>query len=299
MKLNERDNFMPKFWTMASLGEMATYLNGRAFKPNEWEKTGKPIVRIQNLNNANAAYNYSSSIHEERYLITNDELLYAWSASLGAYIWKGGEAWLNQHIFRVIPKPNVDKLFLYYLLTKITSELYAKSHGSGMVHITKGKFEETQVPLPPLNEQRRIVAKVEELFSELDNGIESLKKAREKLKVYRQAILKHAFEGKLTAKWREENKDKLVSPEQLLARIQQEREANYQQQLKNWKAAVEVWEQSGKEGKKPIKPKSITFPKVNVTPDMPIPKSWAVLELEYLALESVLGKMLDKQKNTG
>ena len=91
------------------------------------------------------------------------------------------------------------------------------------------------------DEQRRIVAKIEELFSELDKGVESLKTARAKLNVYRQAVLKHAFEGKLTAQWREENKDKLETPEQLLARIKQEREARYGQQLQEWKAAKE-WE---------------------------------------------------------
>ena len=69
-----------------------------------------------------------------------------------------------------------------------------------------GEFE---ILIPPPLEQHRIVAKIEELFSELDKGIESLKTAREQLKVYRQAVLKHAFEGKLTAQWREENKDKL------------------------------------------------------------------------------------------
>src|SRR5690606_22211280 len=101
------------------------------------------------------------------------------------------------------------------------------------------------------------VAKIEELFSELDNGIAALKTAREQLKVYRQAVLKHAFEGKLTAKWREENADKLESPEQLLARIQQEREARCQQQLEEWEAAVKKWEEQGKEGKKPGKPKKL------------------------------------------
>lgn len=110
-------------------------------------------------------------------------------------------------------------------------------------------------PLPPFNEQKRIVTKIEELFSELDNGIAALKTAREQLKVYRQAVLKHAFEGKLTAKWREDNADKLESPEQLLARIQQERENRYQQQLDEWKAAVKAWEANGKEGKKPGKPR--------------------------------------------
>ena len=99
----------------------------------------------------------------------------------------------------------------------------------------------TDVYLQP-HEQRRIVAKIEELFSELDKGIESLKAARAKLNIYRQAVLKHAFEGKLTAQWREENKDKLETPEQLLARIKQEREARYEQQLQEWKAAVKEWE---------------------------------------------------------
>ncbi|MBL3527969.1 MAG: restriction endonuclease subunit S [gamma proteobacterium endosymbiont of Lamellibrachia anaximandri] len=159
--------------------------------------------------------------------------------------------------------------------------------------------------VPPTNEQHRIVAKIEELFSELDKGIDSLKTAREQLKVYRQALLKHAFEGKLTEQWRAEqgcssaargqeseaakdNADtaqggasvaggqepgatKLETADdvqgstnaagagsagaaKLLERIKQEREARYQQQLEEWKAAVKQWEADGKEAKKPSKP---------------------------------------------
>ena len=74
-------------------------------------------------------------------------------------------------------------------------------------------------------------------------------------------MLKHAFEGKLTAKWREENKDKLEKPEQLLARIKQEREACYERQLQEWKAAVKEWEESGKSGKKPSKPRTAFTPR--------------------------------------
>ena len=77
--------------------------------------------------------------------------------------------------------------------------------------------------LPSTDEQHRIVAKIDELFSELDKGIESLKTARAQLNIYRQAVLKHAFEGELTAQWREENNDKLETPEQLLARIKRQR----------------------------------------------------------------------------
>ena len=108
--------------------------------------------------------------------------------------------------------------------------------------------------LPPTHEQYRIVAKLEELFSELDKGVENLKAAREQLKVYRQAVLEHAFEGKLTAQWREENKDQLEKPEQLLARIKQERSARYDQQLQEWKISLTRWRREGQQGQKPKRP---------------------------------------------
>ncbi|SOD16306.1 restriction endonuclease subunit S [Nitrosomonas ureae] len=200
--MKNNDANLPDGWIKATISVLADYVNGRAFKPTEWKDTGKPIIRIQNLNNGSAKYNFSPENHEEKYLVKNGDLLFAWSASLGAYIWHGGDAWLNQHIFLVHPKDCTTKLFVFYLLEKITTELYAKAHGSGMVHVTKGKFESTEISLPPLLEQHRIVAKIEELFSELDKGIENLKTAQAQLKVYRQALLKHAFEGKLTAQWR-------------------------------------------------------------------------------------------------
>ena len=87
---------IPKHWQIKKLGEVADYINGRAFKPTEWEKSGKPIIRIQNLNKAGAVYNYSKLEFEERYKVFNGDLLYAWSASLGVYLWNGENAWLNQ-----------------------------------------------------------------------------------------------------------------------------------------------------------------------------------------------------------
>ena len=248
-------NDLPTGWAISSVGEVANYQNGRAFKPSEWGTNGLPIIRIQNLKDDRANFNFSDTQHEEKFKVRNGELLFAWSASLGAHIWRGQEAWLNQHIFRVDHRKIIDRLFLYYALTHITAELYTKAHGSGMVHVTKKKFEETSLALPPFNEQRRIVAKIEELLSELDKGIESLKKARAQLKTYRQAVLKQAFEGKLTAKWREEKRHKLEKPEQLLARIKHERTARYEQRLQEWKAAVRKWEADGKSGRKPRRPK--------------------------------------------
>ncbi len=224
-------------YTSSSLGEVAEYSNGRAFKPSEWCQKGIPIIRIQNLNDINAWYNYSDGEFEQKYFVKNGDLLFAWSASLGAYIWKKGDAWLNQHIFRVDRKSCVEKLYLYYFLEKVTKELYAKAHGSGMVHVTKKKFEETKINLPPLPEQRAIVAKLEQLFSELDNGIACLKKAQEQLKVYRQAVLKQAFEGELTKAWREQQTS-LPSAKELLENINTEREQAAKLQGKKLKPVI-------------------------------------------------------------
>lgn len=150
-------------------------------------------------------------------------------------------------------EPKLQLYFTQFLAQKIKDKGYARHYQ----WLAKEK-----IGIPPSNEQLRIIAKIEELFSELDNGIESLKTAQEQLKVYRQSILKHAFEGKLTEQWRKDNPDKLESAELLLERIKKERETRYNQQLEDWKVAVKEWEENGKEGKKPSKPKSPNAPRV-------------------------------------
>ncbi|MBQ4858671.1 restriction endonuclease subunit S [Pseudoalteromonas sp. MMG007] len=141
------------------------------------------------------------------------------------------------------------------------------------------------IGIPPENEQIRIVEKIEELFSELDKGIESLKTAKAQLAVYRQALLKHAFEGKLTEEWRKDNADKLESPEQLLQHIQQEREARYQEQFDDWEKEVEKWLANGKEGKKPAKPRipksivSIDGIDMAGAPGLPDDWTWVTLDM--------------------
>ena len=160
------------------------------------------------------------------------------------------------HVLR--PYCEISAQYIYFF---VSSESFRRDAGHNMTgavglrRVPTPYLADQSIPVPPAREQRRIVAKIKELFSELDKGIESLKTARAKLNVYRQAVLKHAFEGKLTAQWREENKDRLETPEQLLARIKQEREAHYERQLKEWKAAVKEWEGKGRNGKKPTRPR--------------------------------------------
>ena len=124
--------------------------------------------------------------------------------------------------------------------------------------------------LPSVLEQKAIVSKIEELFSDLDQGITDLKKAQDQLVIFRQAVLKKAFEGELTKKWREQQTD-LPSADELLEQIKEERQKHYDQQIENWKQAVKTWEKNGKEGKKPTKPKKlIPYPTINQLGELPI-----------------------------
>lgn len=188
-----------------TLGDVATYINGRAFKPQEWETSGRPIIRIQNLTNSTQECNRTTKQFEEKYRISDGDLLFAWSASLGAHIWHGEDGWLNQHIFKVIPNESIDKIYLYYYLLYVVDQLYAKTHGSGMVHITLKPFKSTRIMLPELNEQRRVVGKIESLFAKLDEAKEKTQAVLDSFETRKAAILHKAFTGELTAKWREEH----------------------------------------------------------------------------------------------
>jgi len=232
----------PSYWETVTIGDSLELINGRAFKPTEWVSAGRPIIRIQNLNNLKAAYNYYAGELPEKFLVSTRDLLFAWSGtpgtSFGAHVWNGPEAWLNQHIFKVVfPSDVFDKAFLQFAINQNLAQYIGVAHGgAGLAHITKGKFEASSIPLPPLPEQKRIVAKIEELFSELEAGEESLRLARRQLGVYRQSLLKQAFAGHLTAKWRTKNRAKLESPATLLARIDSARQSRYEQQLNEWDA---------------------------------------------------------------
>ena len=162
---------------------------------------------------------------------------------------------IGRGLAAIHPCGGITPKFLLYLFRSIEPEISGKGTGSTFKAITKSFVESLDFGLPPLPEQHRIVAKIEELFSELDKGIESLKAARAKLDVYRQAVLKHAFEGKLTAQWREENKDKLETSERLLSRIKKEREARYERKLQEWKDTVKEWEGLGRNGTRPSRPR--------------------------------------------
>lgn len=177
---------LPNQWLWVQVGEILEMINGRAFKPTDWQNVGLPIVRIQNLNNAHAPFNYCAPEGiEDRHRIDDGCFLISWSGtpgtSFGAFIWNRGKAALNQHIFkcRQIGEAYTDR-FLQLAINGRLDEMIAKAHGGvGLQHITKGKLERLAIALPPLAAQRRIVAKVDELMALCDR-LEAAQAERER-----------------------------------------------------------------------------------------------------------------------
>ena len=144
-------------WQKVKLGDVASFVNGYAFKPSDWSQAGMEIIRIQNLTKSSGESNYFLGKLDERYKVIKGDILISWSATLGCYEWNGSDAWLNQHIFKVVfNKRKVDKAFFKYLINYVLDELKQQVHGATMKHITKDKFDNTLVPLPPLDVQKKI-----------------------------------------------------------------------------------------------------------------------------------------------
>ena len=198
---------LPEGWAWARIGTITELVNGKAFKPSDWTSTGLPIVRIQNLNDPNSPYNRYDGDCDSKFLLYGGELLFAWSGtpgtSFGAHVWSGGKALLNQHIFNVkFSEQNLDINYLKLSINRSVLSLIGLAHGSaGLQHVTKGTFESTLIPLPPLAEQRHIVERVGELtplveeYGELEDAREALDAALPGR--LRKSVLQLAVQGGL------------------------------------------------------------------------------------------------------
>ena len=196
---------------------------------------------------------------------------------------------INQDMRAFVPAPEISARFIAWQLLANQREILGKcsKDGTTVASIEAVALASFPFALPPAAEQHRIVAKIEELFSELDQGVASLKTAREQLKVYRQSLLKNAFEGKLTAAWRAAHTDQLESAAALQQRIACERQARHQQQLADWQAA-------GQPGPKPKPPKPLPPLTAEELAELPeLPAGWVY---SYLADMGDLGRGKSKHR---
>ena len=281
-------------WERVPLSDVAMVQNGFAFKSELFTHSeGKPLIRIRDIEDGGTE-NFYSGEYSDEFVVRKGDILIGMDGDFNAAIWQGIDGLLNQRVCRLIPNTkNFSDKFLFLCLQPYLNAINAETSSVTVKHLSSRTIGEIPLPLPPLPEQHRIVAKIEELFSELDKGIEALKTAQAQLKVYRQALLKHAFEGKLTAQWRAENQDKLETAAALQKRIQQERAQRYQQQLADWQTNVKQGSLVQRAGKpkapKPLPP--LTAKELAELPELP--EGWVY---SYLSDLGDLGRGKSKHR---
>ena len=220
---------LPKGWILTSLGEITDK------SQYGWTTRASPngnlhLLRTTDITSGKIEWDSVPFCEKEpedigKYLLEDGDIVISRAGSVGhSYLLHNPKRSIfASYLIRF--KPLVNRFYLFYFLRSsyYWEAISEKSIGIAMANVNASKLKQIEIPLPPLAEQQRIVNKIEELFTNLDKGVESLEEVKSKLKVYRQAILKYAMEGKLTEKWREENKDKIEPASILLDKIKEKK----------------------------------------------------------------------------
>jgi type I restriction enzyme S subunit len=168
---------------MAKLGDIATYINGYAFKPQDWSDEGIPIIRIQDLTGNSYQANRYNGEYASKYEVNDGDVLISWSASLGVYIWHGEKAVLNQHIFKVVfDKERISKDFFVHQVGLILENAASDAHGATMKHLTKPVFDALPFYLPPYEKQCEIAEVLDKVTSLISLRKQQLAKLDELVK---------------------------------------------------------------------------------------------------------------------
>ncbi len=273
---------LPKNWVWTEIRAITELIKGVTYEKQEASKEAKqgyaPILRANNIsdeiNYDDLVYVPCGRIKEEQYIKKYDILL-AMSSGSKHLVGKAAQV-LNDFyggfgafcgLIRVSGEIN-KKIIGYFFKSSNYREMISKlSSGVNINNLRREHIESIPIPIPPLTEQHRIVAKIEELFYDLEAGVEALKQAREKLKVYRAAVLKAAVEGALTAEWRQQHPHTEPASE-LLKRILVERRLRWEaEQLRiveeKGKVSPQNWKTKYKE---PDAPDTANLP--------PLPEGW-------------------------
>ena len=160
------------------LGDIATYVNGYAFKPSDRGDKGLPIIRIQDLTGNSYDLGYYDGVYPSKIEVNDGDILISWSGSLGIYIWNHGKALLNQHIFKVVfDKEEVNKQYYVFAVQYKLQEMISKTHGATMKHIVKKDFNNILIPVPTLEMQSKmasVLSKINTIISARQKQIKML-----------------------------------------------------------------------------------------------------------------------------
>lgn len=200
LKINETPDILTNSnnsWKSDYLYNLATWVNGRAFRTKEFSKDGLPVIKISELKNGlTSQTNYSNLTFQDKYYLSKGDLLFSWSGqpetSIDAFWYQLPDGWLNQHIFKVIPSNNIEKEFLFYLLKFKKNkfiQICRNKQTTGLGHVTVKDLKELEVEIPPVDERERIV----NILLSLDNKIELNRKMNETLEETGKRLFKHWF----------------------------------------------------------------------------------------------------------
>ena len=247
-------------------------------------KTGDKDV---NQGSENGKYPFFTCAQEisnsETFSFEGEAILIAGNGNFNVKFYHGRfEAYQRTYVLQNFK--NVDAKYLFYFINNKLGDITKGNRGSTIKYIRLGDIANYPIIYPTSKEtQQAIVNKIESLFDEIDEGIGRLKTAAQQIQQYRQSLLKNAFNGELTKEWRSKHADTLPSENELLAQIQTAREQHHAQQLADWQTAVSQWEQNGKEGKKPSKPKAPTQAVKFEENFADLPKGWGTIKINQVA----------------
>lgn len=187
-------NAAETMWKTYKFGDCAKLINGRAYSQHELLSSGQyQVIRIQNLNGGSNWYYSDIQLENEKYCVDGD-LLFAWSATFGPYIWRGSKAIFHYHIWNV--KTNVDLLdkeFAYFLLLWITEEIRSGAHGIAMLHFTKEGMEVHEVSIPSLPQQRQIAARLKAQLVEVETARQAAQVQLSDVRLLRSRVIAETF----------------------------------------------------------------------------------------------------------
>ena len=189
---------IPEDWETPAVGSVCKLINGRGFKPYEWEKTGIPIIRIQNLNGSED-FNCFRGNYDPKLEVVTGQLLFAWSGSrgtsFGPHIWQGPLGLLNYHTWKVLSdQTKIKTEYLFHVLKQLTTFIESKAHGaSALVHTQKWEMEGFKLPLPPTLAEQEAIAGV---LSDVDALISSLENLITKKRHIKQAAMQELLRPK-------------------------------------------------------------------------------------------------------
>jgi len=141
---------VPEGWEKKPISQLGEYLNGFAFKPSDWQDSGKPIIKIKEMGNgvSNDTPRNNGERVPVKYLVKAGDLLFSWSATLMVIVWSGEEGWLNQHLFKVTPAKGIGREFLLQSISNTIEEFQNLTTGSTMKHIQRNKLDQVFVNVP-------------------------------------------------------------------------------------------------------------------------------------------------------